>query len=114
MRVASRRLRAVLDAYETACDPKKFKKVYGQVKEIADILGKARDTDVMVAHLQQQLAQTPDESQAGLQWLIQHLSTYRQTHQEKLEAFLQALDQDAFTQQMMACLSEGEHKHGKG
>lgn len=114
MRVASRRLRAVLDAYEPACDPKKFKKVYLQVKEIADILGKARDTDVMVAHLQQQLAQTPDESKAGLQWLIQHLSTYRQAHQETLEAFLQKLDDDALVQNMRSCLPEREKKHGKG
>ena len=114
MRVASRRLRAVLDAYEVACDPRRFKKVYLQVKEIADILGKARDTDVMVANLQQQLAETADESQAGLQWLIQHLSAYRQAHQEKLEAFLQALDQEAFVQQMLSCLPDGENKHGKG
>ncbi len=114
MRVASRRLRAVLDAYEMACDPKKFKRVYHQVKEIADILGKARDTDVMVANLQQQLAATPEEPQAGLQWLIHRLSTYRQAHQEKLEAFLQGVDENAFVQQMMACLPEGEQKHGKG
>jgi exopolyphosphatase/pppGpp-phosphohydrolase len=114
MRVASRRLRAVLDAYETACDPRRFKKVYHQVKEIADTLGKARDTDVMVANLQQQLAETPDESQASLQWLIQRLSAYRQAHQQNLEAFLQALNEDAFIQQMMSCLPEGGHKHGKG
>lgn len=114
MRVASRRLRAVLDAYETACNPRRFKKVYRQVKEIADILGKARDTDVVVTNLQQQLAETPNESQPGLQWLIHHLSAYRKAHQSKLEAFLQVLDEDAFIQQMMSCLPEGEHKHGKG
>jgi exopolyphosphatase/pppGpp-phosphohydrolase len=113
MRVASRRLRAVLDAYEMACDAKKFKKVYLQVKEIADILGKARDTDVMVANLQQQLTQTPDEAKAGLQWLIQRLSTYRQAHQVILEAFLQKLDADAFVQLLLSCLPEGEKKHGK-
>jgi exopolyphosphatase/pppGpp-phosphohydrolase len=114
MRVASRRLRALLDAYETACDPKKFKKVYRQVKAIADILGDARDTDVMVANLQQQLAQAPEESQPAFQWLIERLSTYRQAHQQKLEAFLQAIDEDAFVRQMLSCLPEGEKKHGKG
>ena len=114
MRVASRRLRAVLDAYETACDSKRFKKVYRQVKELADILGKARDTDVMVANLQLQLTQTPGESQAGLQWLIKCLNAYRQAHQDKLEAFLRTLDEDAFIQQMMSCLPEGENRDGKG
>lgn len=114
MRVASRRLRALLDAYEAACDPKKFKKVYRQVKEIADTLGNARDTDVMVANLQQQLAQAPDESQPALQWLIDRLSTYRQAHQRKLETFLQVIDEEVFVQQMLSCLREGEKKHGKG
>jgi exopolyphosphatase/pppGpp-phosphohydrolase len=113
MRVASRRLRAVLDAYEAACDPKRFKKVYRQVKEIADILGNARDTDVMMANLQQQLTQAPEASQLALQWLIERLSAYRQTHQKELEAFLQAIDEDAFVQQIVACLLEGETRHGK-
>ena len=113
MRVASRRLRAVLDAYEAACDPKRFKKVYRQVKEIADILGNARDTDVMVANLQQQLAQAPEASKPALQWLIERLSTYRQAHQKKLEAFLQNIDEDAFVQQLVSCLPEGETRHGK-
>ena len=113
MRVASRRLRAVLDAYEAACDPKRFKKVYRQVKEIADILGNARDTDVMVANLQQQLALAPEASQPALQWLIERLSTYRLAHQKKLEAFLQTIDEDAFVQQIVACLLEGETRHGK-
>ena len=114
MRVASRRLRAVLDAYEVACDPKRFKKVYRQVKDIADILGKARDTDVIVADLQQQLAQASDDLQPALQWLIDRLSTYRQEHQTILEAFLQSLDEDAFVQEMWSSLPEGENDHGKG
>lgn len=113
MRVASRRLRAVLDAYETVCNPKKFKKVYRQVKEIADILGKARDTDVMVANLQQRLAEAPDESKAGLHWLIQRLDAYRQSHQTTLAAFLHKLDEDAFIHSMMSCLPEGEIVHGE-
>jgi exopolyphosphatase/pppGpp-phosphohydrolase len=112
MRVASRRLRAVLDAYEAVCDPKRFKKVYHQVKEIADILGNARDTDVMVANLQQQLTQAPETSKPALQWLIERLGTYRQAHQKKLEAFLQNIDEDAFVQ-LVSCLPEGEIRHGK-
>jgi len=112
MRVASRRLRAVLDAYESACDPKKFKKVYKRVKEIADILGKARDTDVMVANLQQQLEQVPEESRPGVQWLIARLSAYRQAHQETLEAFLQTVDDDTLAQQI-ASLPAKENNHGK-
>ena len=84
------------------------------MKEIADILGNARDTDVMVASLQQRLVQAPETSQPALQWLIERLTAYRQAHQKKLEAFLQAIDEDAFVQQILSCLLEGETRHGKG
>jgi exopolyphosphatase/pppGpp-phosphohydrolase len=36
LRVATRRLRATLDAYQSCCDPKLFKKIYKQVKQVAD------------------------------------------------------------------------------
>jgi exopolyphosphatase/pppGpp-phosphohydrolase len=108
MRVASRRLRAVLDAYELVCEPKQFKKVYRRVKALADILGKARDTDVMIENLQAQMEHVPVKEQAGMQWLIDRLSVYRQQHQHTLEAFLRdrQLDEDVLLQQMKACLPE--------
>jgi exopolyphosphatase/pppGpp-phosphohydrolase len=113
MRVASRRLRAVLDAYEAACDAKQFRRVYRRVKEIADILGEARDTDVMVEGLQQQLEREEEKMRPGIQWLIDRLSTYREAHQEKLEAFLHALDDETLEQQI-ASLRARENAHGKG
>jgi len=42
MRVASRRLRATLDAFESICEPKAFKRVYRRVTKAADRLGAAR------------------------------------------------------------------------
>ncbi len=113
MRVASRRLRAVLDAYEPACDPRRFKKVYRSVKKLADILGKARDTDVMIMNLRSQLEQAPGEEQPGIQWLIDHLSDYRQQHQKKLDAFLKKFDSDSFVQQVESCLPQGGFQNGK-
>ncbi len=113
MRVASRRLRAVLDAYETACDARRFKRVYRRVKEIADILGEARDTDVMVEGLQQRLEREPEEARPGIQWLIDRLSAYREAHQKKLEAFLRMLDDETLVQQMVALPVKG-NAHGKG
>ena len=59
MRVASRRLRATLDAYESACVQKPFKRVYREVKQAADLLGTARDTDVMLQNLELLQQQAP-------------------------------------------------------
>ena len=51
VRVASRRLRATLDAFESCADPASFKKINTRVKKLADALGSVRDTDVMISGL---------------------------------------------------------------
>jgi CHAD domain-containing protein len=98
MRVASRRLRAAMDAYQSACKPKLFKKTYQQVKQVADLLGTARDTDVMVQHIKEQMEQS--EEKGGTQWLLNRLSSCRKQQQRKLEAFLIDFDEQRFQQQL--------------
>jgi hypothetical protein len=112
MRVASRRLRATLDAYEAACNPKYFKKLYRRVKDLADVLGKARDTDVMIEDLHARLDLVAVEEQVGLRWLIDRLSVYRQEHQQDLEAFLRELDRTELRKLIDACLPEGGFARG--
>lgn len=112
MRVATRRLRAVLDAYAPMCDPKALKKVLRQIKELADALGNARDTDVMIQKMQREQEQVSDEAEQGVQWLIARLQSYRKQQQAVLEALLQQLDQDALQRQIADCLREGA-EHGK-
>lgn len=113
MRVASRRLRATLDAYEPCCEPKQFKKVYRMVQHIADILGRARDTDVMLQGLQQQLTKATSEEQAGIAWLIERLNAYRQQTQDELSTLLQTLDEDALQRDILASIKEGAARNGK-
>src|ERR1700712_4046669 len=52
MRVATRRLRAVLEVFAPAFDPKDHKKVLKDVKQLADALGARRDPDVQLAALE--------------------------------------------------------------
>ncbi len=113
MRVASRRLRATLDAYEAICTPQPFKEVYKETKKIADILGNARDTDVMIQNLQVQMQHSSAEEQAGIQWLIDRLQGYREKHQRVLEAFFKKFDEHTFKQKIDACLSREEVLNGK-
>ena len=113
MRVASRRLRATLDAYQSCCDPKVFKRVYSQVKDAADVLGQARDTDVMLQNLQARLEHTPSEEQAGMRWLIHRLQSYRDDKQRELEDFLSNLDEARLKKQVEACIVKEQVKSGK-
>jgi exopolyphosphatase / guanosine-5'-triphosphate,3'-diphosphate pyrophosphatase len=113
MRVAIRRLRATLDAYQSICDPKSFKKIYRQVKQLADVLGAARDTDVMLIHLHEQLELVKSEDKAGIEWIIQRLQTFRERKQLELEAFLQNLDEDDLRRQVESSIQEGVASYGK-
>jgi Exopolyphosphatase len=107
MRVASRRLRAVMDAYRGIADPRIFKSIYGTVTRTADVLGAARDTDVMIEHLQDQLPQFSVQERAGIQWLIDRLGEYRQGHQQMLVAYLKKLDEADMMHQLEECLRRG-------
>ncbi len=113
MRVASRRLRATLDGFETCCKPGQFKKVYRRVKEMADILGAARDTDVMLQGLQAEVAQVPGEERAGVEWLIERLKVYRKQKQEELEEFFANFDAADFEQRVNTLVRKGALSNGK-
>jgi exopolyphosphatase/pppGpp-phosphohydrolase len=113
MRVASRRLRATLDAYESACAKKPFQRVYGEVKQAADLLGTARDTDVMLQHLEQQQQQLPDDEIPGIQWLMSRLQSYRKQQQEEIEAFFEDFHSKRFERSVTSCIPDGVSDHGK-
>lgn len=106
MRVASRRLRAALDAFQSCCDAKLFKKVYRQVKQTAQALGDARDADVMLQYLQEQLTEVQEDEEAGVCWLIRRLEGYRQQQQEHLDAFLHDFDRETLEDQLKASVRE--------
>lgn len=105
MRVATRRLRATLDAYQSYCDPPSFAKLYLIIKKTADILGEARDADVQIHYLRSQLAELADEDeQEGLRWLIARLQAYRKQKQHKLEVFLHRFDEKKLRKLLKQCL----------
>jgi CHAD domain-containing protein len=113
MRVASRRLRATMDAYEVACKPGPFKKAYRSVRKAADLLGTVRDTDVMLQHIQEQEQQMPTQEQAGMQWLVERLQVYRREQVEALNSFLQDFDDAALKQEIETSIEKGASSHGK-
>lgn len=104
MRVASRRLRAALDAYEACCKPKPFKKSLRIVKEAADLLGIVRDTDVMIQHVSTEFEEAPGEEKAGMQWFLDRLKSYHQKQQKELDSFLQNLDGTALQHEISSCI----------
>ena len=111
MRVASRRLRATLDAFQSCCRPKPFRRVYRRVTGAADALGAARDADVMLQHLQASMEQADGDARIGAQWLFDRLQSFRQEKQQELEHFLKTLDRDWLEKQVEACIPLREEAH---
>jgi CHAD domain-containing protein len=71
MRVATRRLRAVLEIFEPCFPPVPFKTALKDVKALADALGERRDPDVHVAALEAFAAAVPAADRAGVRELIE-------------------------------------------
>jgi exopolyphosphatase/pppGpp-phosphohydrolase len=106
MRVASRRLRAALDAYQSCCNPKRFARVYRRIKRMASLLGEARDSDVMLQYLCEQWGTLSEDEQQGVRWLITNLREYRQQKQQELDAFLYKLDAKKLERTLKNCVQE--------
>ncbi len=88
MRVATRRLRAVLEFY-APCFPKApFKSVLGDVKALADALGDRRDPDVQLAALAAFAAAAAPEDRPGVEVLAARVRADQERGNAELAAAL--------------------------
>ena len=71
MRVATRRLRAVLEIFEPCFPDKPYTQALAEVKRLADALGERRDRDVAIAALHAFNDQMPAPDRRGVASLIE-------------------------------------------
>jgi CHAD domain-containing protein len=71
MRVASRRLRAVLEVFAPCFPRGPYRGVLRDVKMVADALGERRDPDVHLAAMEKLAAELPAELQPGIEELAE-------------------------------------------
>ncbi len=89
MRVASRRLRAVLEIFRP-CFPKgDFKAVLRDVKTLADALGERRDPDVHIEAMEKFAAGTQAANRPGVEKLVARLRERQARGNEILAAALE-------------------------
>ncbi|MFL5820167.1 MAG: CHAD domain-containing protein [Solirubrobacteraceae bacterium] len=77
MRVASRRLRAVLEIFAACFPPRRQRAVLRDVRRLADALGARRDPDVQIAALAAHAAAAPPSDRPGVELLIDLLRQER-------------------------------------
>jgi CHAD domain-containing protein len=102
MRVASRRLRAVLEVF-APCFPKgQYRSVLRDVKQLADALGERRDPDVQIATLQTLRDELGPENHPGVDLLIERA----REDQERGNAALREALERMLTQDLRGRLEE--------
>jgi CHAD domain-containing protein len=93
MRVASRRLRAVLEIFEPCFPQGDFKTVLRDVKALADALGERRDPDVHIEDMEGLSKQMPAAFRPGLDALVEQLRARQARGNDTLAAALEHADE---------------------
>ena len=89
MRVATRRLRAVLEVF-ARCFPKKdHRQLLREVKDLADALGERRDPDVGIASLERIAAGLGEDARPGIEGLADDFRAEQREGNELLAAALE-------------------------
>jgi len=73
MRVATRRLRAVMEVFAPCFPAKRHRKALKQVKALADVLGERRDPDVAIDELTRVAAELSPADRTGIESMIEEL-----------------------------------------
>jgi CHAD domain-containing protein len=95
MRVATRRLRAVLEIFAPCFPRKEHKAVLAEVKALADALGERRDPDVQIAALEAVAARMPAADRPGVALVVARMRERQLTANATLAAALEhARDED--------------------
>ena len=93
MRVATRRLRAVLEIFAACFPPAEHRAVLGDVKALADALGERRDPDVQLETLAGIEEAMGDEDRPGLERFAAQVRAEQARGNEALAAALQHAEQ---------------------
>jgi CHAD domain-containing protein len=94
MRVATRRLRAVLEIFAPCFPEKEHRRVLKAVKRLADALGERRDPDVAIGSLTSVAEALPKEERLGVDSLVSELRTVQHAGNERLALELARADNE--------------------
>ena len=94
MRVATRRLRAVMEIFEAAFPKKQHRAVLKEVKALADALGERRDRDVAIDSMTKIGLALTATDRRGIDHLIEELCDEQHGANAELAAALQAMEEN--------------------
>ena len=106
MRVATRRLRAVMEIFEPCFPKKRHRKALREVKGLADTLGERRDPDVMIERLRAVEADLTREDAPGIESLVEELRAGQDAANDRVEQRLRDLDEGKLRQRLALLAAE--------
>jgi CHAD domain-containing protein len=108
MRVATRRLRAVLEIYEPCFERKPFRGVLRDVKALADALGERRDPDVELAALTAFQSAVAKVDGPGVELFAQLVRAEQEAGNVALAAALQEAESSDLRGRLQALVASAE------
>jgi CHAD domain-containing protein len=108
MRVASRRLRAVLEIYEPCFPRKQLRSVLADVKALADSLGERRDPDVQLAQLEEFASAVKPADRPGVEVFAERVRAEQGTANQTLGSALAELEETDLRGRLAALASSVE------
>jgi CHAD domain-containing protein len=106
MRVATRRLRAVMEIFAVCFPPRQHKRALREVKELADVLGERRDPDVMIDGLEGIAAKFASGDRPGIRHLEDTLREQQAGANDRLAALLERIERDRLRERLLALAAE--------
>lgn len=108
MRVASRRLRAALEAFGICYHGKEFRAVANQTKVLTGALGGVRDSDVLLERLEAYAATVPPDEQPAIAGFMARIGAERETRRAAMLEALDAIDASGYAERFRAVVA---HPH---
>jgi CHAD domain-containing protein len=93
MRVATRRLRAVMEVFAPCFPKKRHRKALKEVKWLADVLGERRDPDVAIEALDKVAGELSPADRPGLEGMIEELHAEQAHANARLAHAMAELDE---------------------
>lgn len=106
MRVATRRLRAVMEIFAVCFPRQQHRRALREVKELADVLGERRDPDVMIDGLEGVAKKLAAGDRSGIRHLEETLRAEQAEANERLRALLDRIDRDRLRERLVALAAE--------
>jgi CHAD domain-containing protein len=111
MRVASRRLRAVLEIYEPCFPGKELRGVLTDVKALADALGERRDPDVHLAQLEEFAEAVNAADRPGIEFFAERVRDEQAAGNETLAGALARIEETDLRGRLAALAASASPEH---